>query len=71
MNKREYAKRAAHAHTNLNTWGAVISILEGAMLYGNSNQHNAAVKVIKIAKAEQQKFLRAFDTAMNQVDSQP
>ena len=69
MSKREDARRAAHAHTNLNTWGCVIAILEGSLLYGDSSQHRAATTVINIAKKEEQKFLRIFDSAMDDVSS--
>lgn len=62
---------AANAHTNLNTWGAVIAILEGGMLYGNPGQHKTAARVIAIAKDEQAKFLRIYDAALEDAGDEP
>ena len=61
---RQIAVEAAHAHTNLNVWAAVVAILESSSLYGPSSQHRAAPRVIAIAKREEQKFLRKYDAAL-------
>ncbi len=52
--------RMVEAHTNLNTYQAVIAILEGGTLY-DGRTHAPANKIIKIAKAEQQKELVIFE----------
>lgn len=58
------AKLAAEAHTNLNVWAAVTAILGGGLLYGRNEDHASVDRVIKIAHAEQQKWLRRYDTAI-------
>ena len=59
---KERVYRAAEAHTNINTWAAVVTLLEGGHLYSGRG-HIAAQRVIKIANAEQQKELAIFDKA--------
>lgn len=59
----DLVKMAAEAHTNLNTWGAIIALLESGLLYGDTSEHRAADRVIKIAKREAQKFLNQYDVA--------
>ncbi|MBI2724623.1 MAG: hypothetical protein HYX42_00070 [Polaromonas sp.] len=55
--------RAAEAHTNLNLFGVVQSILEGGHLYGGASGP-AAQKIIAICKAEMRKHLIAYDKAV-------
>jgi len=59
IRRRVAAKAAADAHTNLNTWGAVIALLEGGLLYGPTR--HPVDRVIAIAKREQQRYLSTFD----------
>ena len=66
----KYVVLAAQAHSNLNTWAAVVAILENSQLYGRSDQHKAASRVITIAKREQQKFLVNYDTARATVNKE-
>lgn len=66
MNKRELVKAAAEAHTNINTWGAVVTILDGGLLYNNDERRMAAVmRVIKIAMYEQAECLREYEAAID------
>lgn len=60
------ACRACAAHSNLNTWGAVIALLEGGLLYDGSN-HRAVTAVINTAKREQQHHLKQLDRALAEV----
>lgn len=57
-----HAEEAARAHTNLNTWGAVVALLESGLLYPG-HSHQAVDRVIKIAKAEMQRHLKQYDAA--------
>lgn len=59
----DHASDAANAHTNLNTWGAVVTLLEGGHLYGGHN-YSAVQRVIKIAKAQMQVHLAQHDMAL-------
>ena len=59
--KRDPVRDAARAHTNLNTFASVVSILEGGHLYGRENK--AASRIIAICKTEQARWLRAYDKA--------
>ena len=51
----------SESHTNLNAYGAVIALMEGGMIYGG--RHAAARRIIKIARAEQQKELALHNKA--------
>jgi hypothetical protein len=59
----EEALKACHAHTDLNTFHAVINLLEGGLLY-DPRSNRAANAIIKICKAERQRHLRRYDKAM-------
>ena len=65
MTKRskDYLKEACQAHTNLNTFAAVISILEGGHLYGAFSDA-AAQKIIRICQQEQARCLTRYDAAV-------
>ncbi len=52
-------EKAAEALSDLNTFGIVVSTLEGGHLHAPSN--TAAQRIIKICLAEQQKRLRDYD----------
>lgn len=60
--QKRHVIAAAEAHTNLTTWGAVIALLEGGLLYGRTTP--VAGRVIDIAKREQSKYLKALDAAV-------
>lgn len=59
--KRDPVRDAARAHTNLNTFASIVSILEGGHVYGGENK--AASKIIAICKEEQTRWLREYDKA--------
>ena len=63
MSKNHYAKKAAGHLSNLRVWGVVIDILEGSHLSGESTQVSS-LKIVKMAKSEQQKELRKYDSAL-------
>lgn len=52
---------ALHAHTNLNLFGAIVTLLEGGHLYGGNNA--AAKRIRAICLKEQQRQLRILDKA--------
>lgn len=58
--KVDWITKAAEAHTNLNTFHCVISLLEGGHLYGD---HRAAARIIAIAKKQAGIELRKYDAA--------
>jgi len=60
---RDHIKAAAEAHTNLNVFATVVSILEGGHLYGATSDR-AAQRIIELCKAEQSKCLARFDRAV-------
>lgn len=56
----QHLHAAAEAHTNLTVFHAVISLMEGGHLYGNTPQQSAA-RIIAICKSEAHRQLRTFD----------
>jgi hypothetical protein len=54
------AEKAAKAHTDLNTFGAIISILEGGHLYGIGSDKTVQ-QIIRLCKRECQRCLRVYD----------
>lgn len=67
--KGDYVKEAAEAHTNLNVFASVVSILEGGHLYGATSDR-AAQRIIELCKAEQSKCLAQFDRARNKAQGE-
>jgi hypothetical protein len=61
-------EEAARAFANLNTWAAIEVLLEGGMLYG-TRTHDAASKILKIARKERQKELKIYDRAKSSIDA--
>jgi len=57
------AKAAAEAHTNLNIFAAVVSLMDGGHVYGPSADSAAqtARKIVQLCKAEQRKQLLIYD----------
>lgn len=62
MPKRDPVVEAARAHTNLNTFAAIVAILEGGCVYGPESQ-KAASRIIALCKAEQGRCLARYDRA--------
>jgi hypothetical protein len=70
MAEPKYIRRAVHAHTNLNTFGSVVTLLEGGHVYGgNSRTDRVVSKIIKLCQEEQQRLLREFDAACDDAPS--
>ncbi len=67
--KRSPVQAAAEAHTDLNTFGSIISLLEGGHIYCQSSQ-KPAQRIIDLCRAQQQKLLRDFDANVNQAHVQ-
>jgi hypothetical protein len=67
---KKSAKLAANAHTNLNTFGAVIAILEGGCIYGATSDSAGvtANKLIKLCQAETHRQLVLYDRHLAAVD---
>ena len=61
---KDHAREAALWHTNLNTWGAVVALLEGGLLYDGESSHKDTMKVIEIAKRRQLACLNKHDAAL-------
>lgn len=63
--KPETTVAAAHAHSNLNIFAAIVSILEGGHIYGPGagSACRTADKIITLCKAEQARQLAAYDKA--------
>lgn len=61
--KSDYIKQAAEAHTNLNVFASVVSLLEGGHLYGATSDRTAQ-RIIEICKAEQDRCLARYDSAV-------
>jgi hypothetical protein len=55
---------AAEAHTDLNTFVAIVSILEGGTVYTASGKCTAA-KIISLCQAESQKQIKVYDRALD------
>lgn len=61
--KGDHIKEAAEAHTNLNVFASIVSILEGGHLYG-CHSDRTANRIIEICKAEQSRCLARYDAAV-------
>lgn len=60
---KDRIKDACHAHTNLNVFASVVSILEGGHLYGAISDR-AAQQIIGICQREQSRCLARYDEAV-------
>lgn len=60
---RNHLQDACQAHTNLNVFASVVSILEGGHLYGATSDRTAQ-RIIAICQAEQAKCLARYDRAV-------
>ena len=61
-----HAIAAAKAHTDLNTFAAVIAILEGGVIYTSSGARLAS-EIIRLCRAQAVKQLRAYDAALERL----
>jgi hypothetical protein len=65
--ERQRCVNAAHAHTNLNVFASIISLLEGGHVYGPGagSAQRTADKIIALCKAETARQLAIYDEACN------
>lgn len=49
-------------HTNLNTFGAVVALLEGGTVYGTVGSEKCASEIIDLCKQEMTRLIVRFDT---------
>lgn len=59
--RHSLVKDAVEAHSNLNTYAAVVALLEGGTVHGG--RHGPASRIIAICKKAQQDELIRFDRA--------
>jgi hypothetical protein len=57
------------AHTHLNIFATIVTILEGGVIYGSGSADKAKIKIIAICKAEQQRQLTLMDKATGRTPS--
>jgi len=62
--ENNYTKAAAGALSNLTMWAAIQVLMEHSLFY-DGRSYKAETKVIKIAKAEQQKEPRRYNAALD------
>lgn len=55
---------AARAHTNLNVFASVVSILEGGSVYAEPGANEAAAQIMRICKRYQARALTQYDAAV-------
>jgi hypothetical protein len=58
----EVVVKAAQCHTDLNIFAAIVSILEGGVIYTPYARRTSA-KIISICQKEQQRLLQNYDAA--------
>lgn len=63
MRAKEAAKLAAHAHSDLNTFASVVTLLEGGHIY-LAKSHKAVARIVKICRVEQGRRLADYDRAI-------
>jgi hypothetical protein len=66
--KNKYLTTAADSKSNLNVFYALIAILEGGCILGES-ANKAAAQIIKICKAEAHRQLGVYDVAVAMLES--
>jgi hypothetical protein len=65
--RNEHARDAANHHTTLNTFAAVVILMEGSLIY-DTDADATANKIIKLCKQETQRQLRKMDAAFARAD---
>jgi hypothetical protein len=65
--RNEHARDAANHHSTLNTFAAIVILLEGSLTYDSESDETAS-KIIKLCKAETQRQLRKMDAAFARAD---
>lgn len=59
----DHAKAACNHHTTLNTFAAVVTLLEGGTVYDPA-ANAAAQRIIKLCQSEQYRQLKKYDAAL-------
>jgi hypothetical protein len=60
----DYAKQAGCHHAALNTFAAVVALLEGGTVPGGTGADKSRDQIIRLCKAEQQRQLKKYDAAL-------
>lgn len=63
------AKVAAKAHTDLNIFAAVQSLMESSLV--SSDSHADEARIVSLARAAQQRCLKRYDNAMAALAAKP
>jgi len=66
MNKQTLV-HLTHLHTNLNTFGAVVALLEGGLVYSGTNSEKCANRVIDLCKSEMDRLIALHDALREKV----
>lgn len=62
--RKEAVRRAAEAHSDLNVFAAITTILEGGHIYNSDEVTLRSVdRILKICRDQQQRCLREYDLA--------
>ena len=64
-NLKSLIKEATQAHTNLNVWGSIVTILEGGHIYGG--RHEVAGQVIEMCKQQTEAELDIYENCLKQI----
>ena len=62
---RKNAEKAARAHSNLNTYYAVIALMEGGLLY--DGRHRIADQIVSLCKRQAATELAIYDRAVGSI----
>lgn len=71
MGYKDPVRIAAVAHTDLNIFAAVVSLLESSLQSNQKTVHSSSTKIIRIAKQEQQRCLIRYDEAVAAAKGRP
>lgn len=66
MNHLDPIITAVKAYSHLNTFAAIVGILECGTVSGSNH---AALKIIRICKDEQERLLEMYDEALSKTDN--
>lgn len=62
---KDWVVEAAQAHSNLNLYASIVSLLDGGHLYGANDETGCAaqLRIIRTCQSEQARWLRRYDRA--------
>jgi hypothetical protein len=69
MSLNKIVKEASEHHSNLNNFGAIVSLCESGLFYGRTPPE--VMKIIRIAKSGMQSELRKYDAAIAKLGEKP